>query len=128
MSFDSTPQLPDISTPTLANLVWVLRHREVWPAKFEWDYADCETCAMGLAARLWRQVYRPNSETMARVFRLSQLAASKQFTQAYSVRTERTGWRTLSKISPEDIADNIEWSIAQGLIKVQTEAQAEAPV
>jgi hypothetical protein len=44
---------PDLTTSTEAGLVWLLRHPEAWPDGFEWDYSDCEACAMGLAAEVW---------------------------------------------------------------------------
>lgn len=44
---------PDLSQPTLSGLAWLLRHKEAWPEGFQWDYRFCETCAIGLAARLW---------------------------------------------------------------------------
>ena len=50
--------LPDRTTallaaPTLEGLAYALRHREVWPEGFEWDYSLCETCAIGMARELW---------------------------------------------------------------------------
>ena len=44
---------PDLTTPTLAGLAWLLRHKEAWPEGFEWDFDDCFRCGMGLAAQLW---------------------------------------------------------------------------
>ena len=44
---------PDLTTPTLARLAWLLRHKEAWPEGFEWDFGDCFRCGMGLAAQLW---------------------------------------------------------------------------
>ena len=44
---------PDLTTPTLAGLAWLLRHKEAWPEGFEWDFGDCWSCGMGLAALLW---------------------------------------------------------------------------
>lgn len=49
MPFDSLPQ---VETLTLESLAWRLRHPETWPEGFEWDYAKCSRCAMGLAYRL----------------------------------------------------------------------------
>lgn len=43
----------DITKPSLANLAYVLRHEEVWPKKFKWNFGNPEKCAMGLAAKLW---------------------------------------------------------------------------
>ena len=33
-------------------LSFILRNRALWPAGFEWDYSQCENCAMGLAFSL----------------------------------------------------------------------------
>ena len=43
----------DIGRPSMRALAHLLRHQELWPERFHWDYTRCETCAMGLAARLW---------------------------------------------------------------------------
>ncbi len=42
------------STPSLVALSYALRHPETWPSDFAWDFRACDTCAMGLTARLWR--------------------------------------------------------------------------
>jgi len=39
--------------PSLQNLSYALRHREMWPKTFKWDYRSGNTCAIGLAAQLW---------------------------------------------------------------------------
>ena len=39
--------------PSLTNLAFVLRHKELWPENFVWDFRYCETCAIGLC----RQIY-----------------------------------------------------------------------
>jgi hypothetical protein len=36
----------------LHRLVHVLRHRELWPEDFTWDYRSSDTCAIGLAGRM----------------------------------------------------------------------------
>lgn len=39
---------------TLADLAYVLRHKELWPANFgPWSYCSADTCAIGLVAALW---------------------------------------------------------------------------
>ena len=45
MPFDMMPQ----GKLTLADLAWRLRHPETWPKGFQWDYMECNQCAMGLA-------------------------------------------------------------------------------
>lgn len=39
--------------PTLPALSYVLRHPELWPAGFKWNYDFCTSCAIGLTFRLW---------------------------------------------------------------------------
>jgi hypothetical protein len=47
----------DLATPVfkpdLRLLAHVLRHRELWPEGFVWNYSSCTHCAMGLAFQLW---------------------------------------------------------------------------
>lgn len=52
MPFDGTNE-PDLSVPSLANLAYVLRHKETWPRGFRWDYCVEEQCAFGLAMHFW---------------------------------------------------------------------------
>lgn len=42
----------DLATPSLAGLAWLLRHKEAWPVGFRWNFANCPTCAIGLAYRM----------------------------------------------------------------------------
>lgn len=56
MPFDAlTPTAPeiDLSKPSLAALEHVLRHHELWPADFQWNYLEWDTCAGGLSCALW---------------------------------------------------------------------------
>lgn len=45
--------LVDLSKPSLQALSHLLRHKELWPDGFEWDYRRCSTCAIGLSRELW---------------------------------------------------------------------------
>lgn len=38
---------------SLPALAFILRNKELWPKGFEWDYNNCNKCAMGLAKNLW---------------------------------------------------------------------------
>jgi hypothetical protein len=42
--------------PSLAALSYALRHPEMWPKGFEWDYSFCHSCAMGLTVQLWPHI------------------------------------------------------------------------
>jgi len=47
--------------PTIGALVFALRHPELWPPGFEWNFNVCETCAIGLAHRMWpKQIQSPS--------------------------------------------------------------------
>lgn len=46
-------QKSPVLTPSLENLSYILRHREWWPEGFEWGFAECRTCAIGLCQELW---------------------------------------------------------------------------
>ena len=41
---------PDLSRPSKAGLIWLLRHL---PAGWDWNFMDCQKCAMGLVANQW---------------------------------------------------------------------------
>lgn len=43
----------DVGKPELHVLSYALRHRDVWPEGFVWDFGDCDKCAMGLVDELW---------------------------------------------------------------------------
>jgi hypothetical protein len=55
MKHTPTTQEPliDLSTLSLEALSFLLRHKEMWPKDFQWDYSECKQCAMGLAMKLW---------------------------------------------------------------------------
>lgn len=46
---------PDLSKPSLKAAIALLRDRAKWPEGFEWDYSQCNTCAMGLFRDVWAQ-------------------------------------------------------------------------
>jgi hypothetical protein len=50
MPFDP---IPDLTKPSVRALSYVLRHREHWPADFQWNYGCHAHCAIGLAAQVW---------------------------------------------------------------------------
>lgn len=80
-----TEKLFSLDKPSLENLSYVLRHPDAWPEGFEWDYGNCQTCAMGLAHRLWTSVPKPHpdvqkgSSRMGRSFALPFEAAESIF-------------------------------------------------
>ena len=50
-------KLFDLSKPSLEALSHLLRHREMWPQGFTWNYSVCDKCAMGLARVMWEKDY-----------------------------------------------------------------------
>jgi hypothetical protein len=43
--------LMDSKHGDLRGLSYLLRNKNLWPEKFEWNYASCDNCAMGLAMK-----------------------------------------------------------------------------
>src|SRR6266576_1609339 len=39
--------------PSLERLAYLLRHKDLWPKGFKWNFCMCERCAMGLAIAFW---------------------------------------------------------------------------
>jgi hypothetical protein len=39
--------------PSLEALSYLLRHKEYWPAGFEWEFQSYGSCALGLADKFW---------------------------------------------------------------------------
>ena len=69
-----------ISEPSLRTLSFVLRNKELWPDGFDWNFAMCTNCAMGLAHQMWKKrVQRPYKEDMMKVFGLSEGTATNFF-------------------------------------------------
>ena len=93
----------DLSKPSLQALSHILRHKELWPKDFNWDYGNCESCAMGLAARLWK---------LSDTIRITdcEITMSKDFgitvEQAYNIFIDLVV--TKPEITPEMVADEID--------------------
>ena len=49
VAFLKAPGAP--SQSPLRTLSHLLRHRELWPKHFQWDFKYCPSCAIGLAQR-----------------------------------------------------------------------------
>ena len=97
-----------LAKPSLEGLAYALRHKEVWPDRFKWNYDTCTTCAMGLANRLWSMRLRDGAfnyiEGTARQFKMNPDLA---FTIFYSLG------RSGQTITPEHVADAIDAYLAQ---------------
>jgi hypothetical protein len=110
MPFDG---LPALDKPSLAALSFALRHPETWPEGFVWDYGNCETCAMGLAYRLWGWIMKPEhfacdvAHQTSIAFGMRSETAGEIFLYArrvYGISTE--------EITPTHIADLIDAHLA----------------
>jgi hypothetical protein len=91
----------DLSKPSLRALSYVLRHRELWPKDFNWQYYDCDSCAMGLASALWKSVGPACTGSMSRNFEIGISDAAHIFIDAIS-------WSGYGTVSPEMVADQID--------------------
>ena len=81
-------------------LSFILRNRALWPEGFEWDYSQCETCAMGLAFKLG-MVAKPFPSTMIQRFNIPEHEADNIFLHAALFVPLVHGL----PITPEHIAD-----------------------
>lgn len=116
-----TAFLQDLSKPSLEALSHILRHTELWPVGFEWDYSECEKCAMGLAGKLWRMFVPINPNAAV-------LCAAEFFGITGKVSHEIFGgygeWipyvegcqilRDLDIVTPEMVADQIDKHLRGG--------------
>jgi hypothetical protein len=94
--------------PTIGALSFALRHKELWPADFHWDYSRCETCAMGLARRMWpKHVEEANLSSMINAFGIDADTAQRVFTGSYSYY--RVGAIAgYEPVQPEHVADALD--------------------
>ena len=98
--------------PSLAHLSHVLRHRELWPADFgPWDYEFCNTCAMGLAYRLYAEINHPGCRQMQHVFGMDAADAFNIFVWLPALVDEKS--LEAREIPPEYVADAIDRYLAR---------------
>jgi len=111
--------LKNIDKPALHNLAYVLRHPELWPEGFVWNFNRCNSCAMGLAHQLWFATAKwsdRNEEApsyMARAFAMPLGEAKEIFMDAGWSRKKLLGYHfgrcaKFSTISPEMVAEQID--------------------
>lgn len=103
MPFDGP--IPTTDKPSLAALSYVLRHREMWPEGFVWDYGSCTRCAMGLSTVLWRTMGTPCTEIMVRSFKMNRDDAQHIFLFLHK--------NDVSEITPQHVADAIDRLLAE---------------
>lgn len=91
----------DLSEPSVLGLAYVLRHSELWPCGFSFNFSHCTMCAMGLALRYWHYS-EPTKETFAGS--LSDLLGIPE-----EVAKKIFIWRDGRGYKPEDIAGDLEF-------------------
>ncbi len=94
--------------PTLTNLSYLLRHRELWPKGFVWGFMSPHTCAMGLANETWGGMAEGGNyfTESAKMFAISERRAMRLFVMA--PKTWSGGL-----IRPEDVANTIDKYLAK---------------
>jgi hypothetical protein len=53
MYVDTKESISVTPSPSLRNLAYVLRHEELWPTGFTWNYRYTDCCGMGISQLLW---------------------------------------------------------------------------
>ena len=103
-------QLFDLTKPSLKGLAYILRHKELWPKKFRWDFAVCERCAMGMAVKLWNyKTYYGHVAATANKFRISIPDARAMFCyESPYMPMDENGNRLPGNVTPEMVADRID--------------------
>ena len=97
---------PTVKKRDLSELSHVLRNKDLWPKNFEWNYNDCETCAMGLAALLWNEVNGTNTWAMEKAFDIDSDTSNAIFLELADHPDD------FSKITPEHVANAIDEYLA----------------
>jgi hypothetical protein len=95
---------PDLSTPSLEALVYILRHRDHWPESFEWDFAVWKSCAVGLAFSVFGEEGTPVNMPE---LRSHPLAHARIFADPTTYRRKRH-----ADVSPNMVAGQIEKFLA----------------
>lgn len=105
-----TAFLHDLSKPSLEALAHVLRHREMWPAKFKWRYNNCDSCAMGLAKQLW-QMYSHFNYTPGIVAQTA-ITFGMPMDDAMAIFVNYEPQDRRKAVTPEMVADQIDQYLA----------------
>ena len=89
--------------PTLNDLAYILRHKELWPPNFEWYWGNCNTCAMGLLFRFHGIEGEPNSLSAAKALGINMNDAYNLF-----VTSRWFAPTGIGPITPEMVARGID--------------------
>lgn len=95
--------------PTLRALSDLLKNPERWPPGFEWDFRRCQTCAMGLAIRVWPEHFTERNHILwiGTVFELSLETVEEIFCEGFF-----GGWFPQSWVTPQIVAWRIDRHLA----------------
>lgn len=112
MPFDNHNQNVRLA-PTLENLSYVLRHKNLWPTDFKWNYTSHQTCAIGLSRYNWPEHYPATTRDLAKLFGMTYEESSNIFIELG--RNRRVKWfgfiirmpKRMSHITADDVADAI---------------------
>lgn len=92
------------NNPSIGVLSFTLRHKELWPASFHWNYGACSTCAMGLASELWPQtIFEVSNVAMRKAFDLTEQQAQIIFGDVGDIKR-----CSHDDVTPEMVADVID--------------------
>jgi hypothetical protein len=87
--------------PSIGALSFALRHPELWPEGFSWDFSQCQRCAMGLAHVMWpKHVTAPHLENMVEAFGFNRHDAARIFTTG----TSYCRYGLYEPVQPEQVA------------------------
>lgn len=126
---ETTALFRDLDKPSLHGLSYALRHPDVWPEGFIWNYGNCDNCAMGLAHALWRssipEMHRDSGcSIMARTFAMPYGKAdsiflgdldwipTKKITEGHLWWREHRTLSDFRRVTPEMVADQIDIYLA----------------
>lgn len=96
----------DLTKPSLKGLSYLLKHKELWPEGFDWNWSSPTHCAMGLCRKQWGTrlgmffQLRKHSTIAARMLGITQPEAQHLFLNS--------SWST-----PTTIADKIDELIVE---------------
>lgn len=99
----------ELNVPSLERLSYLLRHQELWPKNFKWNFDSCDHCAMGLAIAFWKLETPPIPEVYVSGDRISEQYRTTRLTfglKQNSMYMFTHGYG--SSITPEVIADRID--------------------
>lgn len=105
----------DLAQPSLRALSFILRHPQLWPKDFRWEFRECTNCAMALAARFWAmRDYIPDSHLaphqIAKAFNIPPIVARSLFVgeNVYGLDYEYRPGIHNKTVTPEHVADAID--------------------